>query len=116
MEEKRIGTWIDGKPLYQIIIKTKTTASSDGKSIGVTDMDISSYNFETIVSFKANANAYEETTHYDATMLHLTHWPANILTCFILNQSPQILRLRTTAMDFIDVPVYVTILYTKTID
>lgn len=116
VKEQRIGTWIDNKPLYQSIIQGEITASSDGESFGVTDIDISSYNFETIVSFKANANAYEGGTHYDATMLHLTHWPANLITCFILEQSPQILRLRTTATDFIDVPVYVTVLYTKTTD
>lgn len=52
LEEKVVGRWIDGKPVYRSIIQT-TTASNDNTTKMIS---VSNLNIDNIVSFHGIAN------------------------------------------------------------
>lgn len=116
MEEKIIGTWIDGKPLYESTIITQITASTNGTDYGITKVDVSNFNFETIVKMRAYLVHGDIESQYNANMCHLTHWSANLGTYTILYESPPTIRVRTTSTEWGGDDVYITLRYTKTTD
>lgn len=95
-EEREVGVWVDGKPLYQKTLYFATEKEIPG-SWYQTDIDISAYNFEHIV-FCVGAN-------YDGSYQgsFLASWSGNYLMLMATRNSSAYIN-------------YLTIQYTKTTD
>lgn len=113
--EKRIGTWIDGKPLYQITIQdTMPTVTTDGTRADKT-ISIASLNVDTGVSIDGminNSNSFGYTC--------LNSWN-NSQSYSVLSfdkttvSNDSIWYASSRAVDS-QKPVYITLKYTKTTD
>lgn len=105
-EETRIGTWIDGKPLYRVVrpISLKSSTSTQQFDIGLTDVDTvtalrvpvkrSSLDNGWVVGNYSSGGAY--------------------LTCGI--RLDHLLWVSTTFTDVSGQPAYAIVEYTKTTD
>lgn len=105
--EQVVGTWVDGKPLYQKTINI-TTPSVANTNVSVAD--ITSLNIETVVSLDGN---YKDTN---------INWSLNIFfssvrssNCFVNGGKTAIMML-VNDNAAISKNAYVTIKYTKTTD
>lgn len=112
--EKRVGTWIDGKPLYQITL-TKTIPSTGNKAWhAFSEFDITNKNFvdvKYLLKDNGTLTAYGRDTYVGTSASAMfTYKSANIT---IRDNALQIYVAYVTAAE---VTVYVTIQYTKTTD
>ena len=106
-DEKRIGTWIDGKPIYQKTIVGKTPPRT---GINTVIADVSSWNIDKVISFEGifmpggstniPINYYFSSNNY--AMVHIN------------DQSELTMILGFSEQDNKD--VYITVRYTKTTD
>lgn len=103
-EEQRIGTWIDGKPLYQKTYIT-TTPSEYDKSISIIDIDMN------MLVLQINGFVYNE----GMNTLEIGLWwgSDNYISayCDIATHS-----IRMKQHSYNSVPCYITLKYTKTTD
>lgn len=118
MEEKIIGTWTNGKPIYETTLTTTMVGGSDdGESFGVTDIDISELNHETIIKIKSLLEEADLKTYFDADITFQKLNYANVITHVAYDgTNKNIVRIRTNMSWWDGVTVYVTLLYTKTTD
>ena len=115
--ERRIGTWIDGKPLYQKVIKTLLPTTTTDFTVVQNDVDISDLNAETLFI----VNTFSQ---YFVTTLHLTQcMPFNYTTladrlgytCWVYDVSSAI-RVGNNRAALSGKDVYIIVKYTKTTD
>lgn len=101
--EKVIGTWIDGKPLYQKTL-TGTYSSSQNVDISVADLDIETIMFDLSASFRIQS---------DGNRLYVGYYfdSSDKCQCYY-NKSLNCIRLQKGGSG----TAYVTIRYTKTSD
>lgn len=103
--EKIIGTWIDGKPLYQKTIQAKAGAvTTDGTMVNKTTAH-NIANIESRIGCYINGSA----------MLHLFGNANAIRYCDAYFDTTNV-TIRTNSTTFSNATVYVTIQYTKTTD
>lgn len=112
-EETRIGTWIDGKPLYRKVIAAETGDKIAGSTEETNPLhDVSTLNIETLCSMEMTALTYGGQTWITppATVNFSRDYS---MTAFIDNG---ILKERHTIAQYNNCPIYITITYTKTTD
>lgn len=112
-EETRIGTWIDGKPLYRKVIAAQT---GDKISMSTEDLnslyDARNLNIETLCSMEATSLAWSGAT-WITPPTTVNFSKSYSMTVFIDNG---ILKERHTIAEYSNCPIYITIAYTKTTD
>ena len=114
MDEKAIGKWVDGKPIYQ---KTIESSLNPYNTNGQTIADISSLNIDKPISYEAviyDVEQTEKTALYIASPMFCTA-PIYDLHVFFTNALLQLICTQASAYRR-RVDVYVTIRYTKTTD
>lgn len=112
-EETRIGTWINGKPLYRKVIAAETGDKIAGSTEETNPLrDVSTLNIETLCSMEMTALTYGGQTWITppATVNFSRDYS---MTAFIDNG---ILKERHTIAQYNNCPIYITIVYTKTTD
>ena len=105
-EEREVGVWTDGKPLYQrTFIKTANQRNSDWTEFGTisTDVDTVVY-MKGIVDYVANSAASSGPLEEDYISVHFRR------------STGKIYYYCGTALPSRDVPIIITIQYTKTTD
>ena len=120
--EQRIGTWIDGKPLYQITIQdTMPTVTTEGTRVGKS-IDVSTLSVENCV--KIDGFVYSDGTRienvpinmfqnfYNGSYLYVFSEMESDLNSNILNH----IFIATTRANLSGKLVYITIQYTKLTD
>ena len=116
-EEQRIGTWIDGKPLYQkTIIDTMPTVIVESTRVGK-DIDISNLNVD-IASYiygviKSNSGINPLNS---ANMLTNNQYSYSFLQIYKKNSSFDTLFVASSRKTESEQPCYITLQYTKTTD
>lgn len=102
-DEQLIGTWIDGKPLYQI-----TVSDTTGNSGSLKTYDLSEYGIETVVDisgfFLSVSNQTVPIIYYDTSSSYS-------LCYFETNDST--IKCRVGGSSFANRPCYITVKYTK---
>lgn len=105
-DEKKVGTWIDGKPIYRKTIEhsiSDTSAITTNISTGITNM-------ETLVKS-------EGTALYNNTIwLPLTFYNAGGFNSYHITQSGQSIVYQRGSSNYPTSKVYITLEYTKTTD
>lgn len=107
-EETRIGTWIDGKPLYKITIALTTPASlnTDSKVY-----NLASLNIDTLIDISGMVSPSNNTS---SPVNYFGHDSYYIATWY--NRGGSTLGVRVGNSIFVSRPAYVTLKYTKTTD
>ena len=106
--EQEIGTWIDGKPLYQI------TLTASGGS-GVRNIDISPLNIDTFCGIDSRGTYGVRTDNGQVVTANYTNpYSANYSMAFITSGDKRTLELSVNGFDISSYAV--TITYTKTTD
>ena len=116
--EKQIGTWIDGKPLYQITLEdTMPTINTEGTAT-TKDVDISALSAKSIINITgilwSSASSY-------VTINSITGAAPTFRCAFctkVDTSKPYIdtLRIRENSIPHSNAPCYITLQYTKTTD
>lgn len=106
--EKRIGTWIDGKPLYQITYST-TTPSTLNTSTELVSLP-TNVNATNVVELK-----YMFYTIYDDAMPTSYYYDSNS-RCTIWIRSNRKITCVVSSSNYTNTNLYITIQYTKTTD
>lgn len=101
-EEARIGTWVDGKPLYRIVLELKSPSVDNSEQ---KICDLSPLNIDSVVSLNGIVNAsplnwYRDSTHYFSTRA--------------IGHSEILMAVGHPT--YTNLPVYATLEYTKTTD
>lgn len=115
-DERVVGTWIDGKPIYQKTYTgtTPSTVSSIGDPLNV-PMGTS---IERVIDAKVvffNSNG----THYVGTLMTVVGMDKGVRFNFESNLNPSIPNVYTiycTQESWCNLPYYLTVFYTKTTD
>ena len=117
LEEQRIGTWIDGKPLYQITIQdTMPTSAQTTKLIDIsylyveTPIAIDGFCFNRF-SFALPINAPLATVNHQTTRANSVYFNKDNADTYFKQ-----LVLIYTDIESYNGPVYITIQYTKATD
>ena len=106
LEEQVIGSWIDGKPIYQKTINCGTLPNNENKSI-----DHNIENIDSIVSFKTCAS------REDGLTINIPFYDINYPTWSVRSSANKTSINLTTNENMSDyVNAYTTIQYTKTTD
>jgi hypothetical protein len=101
LEEQRVGTWIDGKPLYQKTIKC-TSPSTTNESVEIYKDET----MEHIVNISGTSGAGEARVPVNYE---------NIVSTWYRGSSHSII-MSVTHINYTNAEVYLTIQYTKTTD
>lgn len=110
-DEKIVGSWIDGKPLYQktyqltfgsIVDKTSTTVSEDISSLNTEFCKVADAQF-----IDGDNGCAPISTWYSSGNFYF-------LRAFISNEGTKLLKISTNRDYFSNKPVFVTLQYTKT--
>lgn len=106
-EEQKVGTWIDGKPLYQKTIETVSPSQGATSSI----YDISDISYDTIFikdGFLKNSDGRTPLTLGEEIKIWINDERSTI---------PNVIRMSVSNnASYGSKPVYITIQYTKTTD
>lgn len=106
--EQQIGTWVDGKPLYQI------TLTASGGS-GVRNIDISSLNVDTFCGIDSRGTYGVRSDNGQVVTANYTNpYSASYAMAFITSGDKRTLELSVNSFDISSYAV--TIIYTKTTD
>lgn len=105
-DEKRIGTWIDGKPIYRKVETISISKSS-------TDVNLSSLNIKGFISIKGYFTNGTETYSFPYLTLNSTDYA---VSAFYANGYLQIRFGSSVASTLLPCTVYTVIEYTKTTD
>ena len=116
-EEKVIGTWIDGKTLYQkTVIDTLPTTTTDG--VVANKFIPLNVSIDTVVDiesiFLTNNQAYSEFGYIDSTSNVFVYIRALVLNEASGGTNKNSLRLATSSSASAGIPARITIRYTKT--
>lgn len=101
-QEKVVGEWIDGKPLYQ---KTFVTTSASQINTSTTAVDLTSYNIENIVVQDGFIKTANNITPHGGQSFILWY-----------RESDKTISHQVTNNAYLSSPLYITIQYTKTTD
>lgn len=111
LEEKRIGTWIDGKPLYRKVIKDETVYSNS-ETLQTYNIQHGIQNIDTVVGYSAIMTSKFYNTTYTLPYFYpgdgLMHTNAEQVTKDFIR-----FRNRTSWLNY---NMFVVIEYTKTTD
>ena len=112
LEEKIIGSWINGKPLYQKTIKSITPEVTTEGTYANTIVDIKNLNIDDgfIQCSYLKTISSNNSQHY--CLPYITN-NGGICKCFITKES---ISINTNVKSFSQAMVYITLQYTKTID
>lgn len=105
--EKRIGTWIDGKPLYRKVVSGTVPQTSAGTDTGV-NIDLASNTDMCFIEF-----AYFIIYGNQIRPIPFLQSTTQMTRCWYLKGSKQ-LRVLSSFQDASNCPIYISILYTKT--
>lgn len=104
VDETRIGTWIDGKPLYRKVVSSTTPSQAN---TGTNIYDASSLNIDRLVNLSFN---FKGTYNEYATA-------SNIIIMFTrISGSTRNIACTCTLQDYCNKPFYFILEYTKTTD
>lgn len=105
--EREIGTWIDGKPLYQktFTCTTPATANTETDVIDVTSLNIS-------VCAEIWGMIYHTTYENYAVWTG----PISAGDCLFYSNTTKKIRGKLVTSNYLNEPAYVTLKYTKTTD
>lgn len=110
-EEQRIGTWIDGKPLYRLTISTTIFTGTSRSAVIYYKSDNTALNFETVTRFygaiKGTKNTFGDINYYytNTDWVCSKVWPAYIS---VTSSASSPFEANT--------PITISIEYTKTTD
>ena len=107
--EQKIGTWIDGKPLYRKVVSGTVPQTTAGTSTGV-NIDLASNIDMCIIEF-----AYFIIYGNQVRPIPFLESATQTVRCWYL-RDPKQLRILNNFQDASNCPVYISILYTKTTD
>ena len=105
LEEQCIGSWINGKPLYEKIFSNITMSSNSSIEI-----DISDLNYETVVNIDGRVLNAE----YNHWLGLSNYYASNIFVAEYVNNNSKVINIHNYNRPIAD--GYVTIQYTKTTD
>lgn len=111
-DERMIGQWIDGKPIYQKVVLIDFTKSSTTREY-VNILDMSSYNVDTIVN---GFGSFINDVSSDVKTKIFTLADQNARTTIVYDRITKYLQLLCYEMNGWKIKGYVTIQYTKTTD
>ena len=111
-DEKMIGQWVDGKPLYQKVVLIDFTKSSTTREY-VNILDMSSYNVDTIVN---GFGSFINDVSSDVKTKIFTLADQNARATIVYDRSTKYLQLLCYEMNGWKIKGCVTIQYTKTTD
>lgn len=103
-EETRIGTWIDGKPIYRAVVQSKTPNSSPGNVCNLPYISVGHLNIK--ICFKDSEGAIYPTAMYYSDQNY--NW-----SVYVRNG---ILIMNTTQTKYRNRPISIVFEYTKTTD
>lgn len=106
--ETRIGTWIDGKPLYRMIIEIDSPGSVSNSNV-----QIYQYNSNFIV------HLFDAYLTEDAGNIHKINWSnikSDLQLYLYANNNSHKFYMNTTNPSMVGRPVYIIMEYTKTTD
>lgn len=106
-DEKRVGTWIDGKPIYQKTIVGKTPSST---GVNTTIVDVSSWNIDKVILFEGTFMPGGSTS----IPINYYYSPNNYAMVHINDQDKLTMILGFS--EHTNKDVYITVRYTKTTD
>lgn len=115
--EKRIGTWIDGKPLYRKVIQTTTpTVTTNGTAVW-RQVIIENVSFGRLVSADNETN-FNNGKSFGSILSYMRTSPYFIRSYFTVNMSNHkgILEIRSDDTAFNNLNVIAIVEYTKTTD
>lgn len=107
--ERRIGTWIDGKPLYRKEI-TGTTGNTTNGNFATKEMDMNIRNLDNF--FIERAFCYD--SYGESLPIPYTSNSGYIIKALLT--SANTLKVIINGSVFNDMPFYVSVVYTKTTD
>lgn len=116
-EERVVGCWINGKPIYQKIIKSALGTVTDNVQNTVT-IDISDLKHDEVISLKGMTNNGSQIPIPSVSGIQFTDGKVtycNFFTLFI-NDNDNTIILRHNGATTNNVPVFICIEYTKTTD
>jgi hypothetical protein len=111
-EEKIVGTWIDGKPIYQKTVIIDFTKSSTTREY-VNILDMSSYNVDTFVN---GFGSFINDVSSDVKTKIFTLADQNARATIVYDRSTKYLQLLCYELNGWKIKGCVTIQYTKTTD
>ena len=119
-DEQTIGTWIDGKPLYQkTIVTSLPNTSTDGSAVtnGISYESIGLNNIDTIwldesASFKTSGSMHSE----EAWSYNVGHYSSSNWGSMVWCSNDAKIYVRNTRKDQNGIKVILTLKYTKTTD
>ncbi len=112
-EERQVGYWIDGKPLYQKTIQTTVPTTSGNGTVVRSNIDVSGLDIETFV--KADCLLYDGTYWLSFSGVYLP----DSTTLFVkttYNGANENIVLSNNVVGWGGKDFYVTFYYTKTTD
>lgn len=112
-KEQVVGTWIDGKPLYQ---KTITVTSITPSSSGLYSIECDLGDINDVFFAEGGTNLYKDSDPYIRYMIPYVHFDTNNLIGLFFNMSTSTIEVRASANQRVALSGYITIRYTKTTD
>lgn len=110
LDEQCIGSWTNGKPLYQKTIITQMPTTTENGTSQYSDTDILEYNVDRCI----NLEGFFEYNNQMYPIPYTTR--AGLYVGFLFNIEAHTIRLLTDNKGFADLPVYISVKYTKTTD
>jgi len=117
-EEQVVGTWIDGKPIYQKIVSGITTSTAGTQDISL------NVSIQQVIDFRLLLNYSSGATH----ILNGLNISTSSLTSGSISEGikmqvhnnthtyPNIIRLSLKGSTYLNIPFYAFVQYTKTTD
>jgi len=112
--EKQIGTWIDGKPLYKITIQDTIPTPSTDRTVTSKTINISALNWEYINIEEAVFIFFGANRWQSYSLPYSTSDNSYKVYTYIYSDSD--LRILNNRIDYGGADVYITLYYTKTTD
>lgn len=117
--EQRVGTWIDGKPIYQKTYVTNTPSAINAQQAIVADSSVSA---DTVVDYTGYIKLDLTSLYQVILFLELNHVSDDLTVftgCSILTTTRELgiyQTLKTSNSSYCNLPCIITIKYTKTTD
>ena len=111
--EQVIGTWIDGKPLYQITIETTTPSTTGWKANWI---DCSALDIDKLISQKGFYYRASDNWISDAPITWLNSNNDNTYIAWGYITNTKYIGINTNSSNYCSSPIWLTLQYTKTTD
>ena len=109
--EKIVGKWIDGKTLYQKTYITNTPSATTEGTIASTTIEIQSLNYDQIVNIKG---VFKLTSNSVLYCFNLPVISGSKTVRAVVDETHTDLLIQNNSLSYNNMPVYVTLQYTKT--